>query len=493
MQAMRPTSVNLTVGFSSSPSTQRLSCRVVKLRKQRGDDVADASEFDRPVGMERIVEILRNEGPAGLERLIRYGGSLAARIGMLSLAIQDRLGQPQIRNYPPAIFLAYKWETDEHQAWVRRVAAHLKSRGYRVCLDQDHLERDASNYAEVPQYIANMAGCDVFLVVMTDAYVDMVTARRGKTTWVHDEYSAAVLLHNNGHLRLHGLRNDPGVQLGHLAFGMSVTDLVRGSEDFEALDAAFPVYEGVALDAEAEARLRAFARDFDGALQSQPGDSAMLRNLLLAHYDLESLYDYRIRLCQFCWQAGDLDKAHAIALPLLGECEFDDHIMHLAQVLDEAGDTATLFKFLHQARRSLRLRDSVKYHYFMAETLYEHDSMVAARNHFGWLCRSPGFAQQPPGVQDIILDRYKALGEIVCGNTADCQYRCKDCGAEYGFVGTLDKVCGDCGTLHDRANCVCPVCCNDGIVPLRLLQLGAAASAFGIQCPVCGQGTMEVA
>jgi hypothetical protein len=51
---------------------------------------------------------------------------------------------------------------------VRSLAGHLKGKGYGVFLDQDHLEREASNFEEVPQYIANMVGCDVFLVIVTE-------------------------------------------------------------------------------------------------------------------------------------------------------------------------------------------------------------------------------------------------------------------------------------------------------------------------------------
>jgi hypothetical protein len=73
---------------------------------------------------------------------------------------------------------------------VHALAGYLKDRGYQVLLDQDHLERDASNYHDVPAYIARMVDSDVFLAVVTERYLDLVEVRQNQTSWVFDEYQS---------------------------------------------------------------------------------------------------------------------------------------------------------------------------------------------------------------------------------------------------------------------------------------------------------------
>jgi hypothetical protein len=448
------------------------------------------------VSLSHISDELRAQGPEALERIVKQYGPLAARIAALQIAIEKRVAEPRIKNYPPVVFLAYKWESEAHQAHVREIAEYLRGRGYRVLLDQDHLEQDASSYTEVPEYIANMVGSDVFVILASKRYVDMVTARAGQTTWVHDEYAAALLLHNNGRLRIHAIRLDPTVSLEGNLTGIGATTLGEGPGALGALDKAFPGYAGPTLDAAGHELLRAFVHAFDQAMEDtlrraaqgvDANDVAAVRAVLLgAHANLSHLYDYQVRLCRFCLLVGEGKKAHALALQLLNDCEFDDHAIQLAQALDAVGDFATMFKFLYRQRRSKRLRGSVHYHYFMAETLLERGSVVASHNHFAWLLGSPVFAHQPSELQALFAARHRELSNVVGTIPASRLYRCRKCPAQYPCSGNLDQICGDCGTLYDRANAACPVCGNDGTVPLPLIDMPGSA----LLCPVCSEGEL---
>src|SRR5262245_53619992 len=185
-----------------------------KTRKSPEGNVimTDKPDYNRVLSLGEIAKILRANGRTELKQIIKNYGALTARLAMLRIAVEDKLAQPYLKNYPPAIFLAYKWEGEEHQAWVRSLAAHFKAKGYNILLDQDHLERDASNFEEVPQYIAGMIGCDLFLIIVTEKYLDLVEERHQQTSWVTDEYETALKLHNQGRLRIAAIWKDTGVR-----------------------------------------------------------------------------------------------------------------------------------------------------------------------------------------------------------------------------------------------------------------------------------------
>src|SRR5262249_35790427 len=143
---------------------------------------------------------------------------------------------------------------------------------------------------------------------------------------------------------------------------------MRGQEPDKSatLDAHFPLYEGPSLSARERETLLAFARRFDELMAADEPDARALQRTLQEHAPFGPLYDYRVRLAQLYWRAGAIHDAYPIALAIQAECQNDDDIMLLAQIFDAAGDHATLFKFLYQARWRHHLRDSVTYHYFVA-------------------------------------------------------------------------------------------------------------------------------
>lgn len=50
----------------------------------------------------------------------------------------------------PKLFISYSWDSENHKAWVRKLAIDLQKNGVHVYLDQwdAHLGRDLPNYME---------------------------------------------------------------------------------------------------------------------------------------------------------------------------------------------------------------------------------------------------------------------------------------------------------------------------------------------------------
>jgi hypothetical protein len=230
---------------------------------------------------------------------------------------------------------------------------------------------------------------------------------------------------------------------------------------------------------------------FDTELAADPPDIDTLRHLLESHQAFEPLYDYRLRLARLYWRAGKIDAAYPLALALRDACDDDDDILLLAQILDAAGDHPAMFRFLYRARCRMHLQGSVTYHYFVAETLRECNSVFAALNHFRWLRRLPAFGRFPAHLRDDVDTAMRELGALANGPTPDHRFRCTECAAEYIHLGRLKHVCGDCGTLYEAPAARCPVCDNDGRVPLGLLLPGATPVPAAIECPICNQGRLE--
>jgi hypothetical protein len=453
--------------------------------------MTDEPDFNRVLTLDEMAHYLRSGGATALEAVRKNYGPLSARLAMLRIALEDRLAQPRTRNYPPAVFVAYKWEDEAHNAWVHALAGRLKDRGYQVLLDQDHLARDASNFHDVPAYIARLVDCDIVLAVVTERYLDLVEERQHQTSWVFDEYEVAARLHMQGRLQILAVWKDATVKPGKLLLRLNAIDLRQQAPgDFDALDTHFPVYQGPSLTDLDRQSLLAFAQQFDTLMAADEPDAQALQHALRDHEGFEQLYDYRLRLAHFYWRARAIGEAYQIAQAISHECQNDDDIMLLAQIFDAAGDHPTLFRFLYQARGQFHLRNSVIYHYFAAETLFERNSVFAALNHFRWLAKSPAFASLPAHMRREISGRIRTLDDRIGAPDPDHRFRCTVCEAQYIQIGGLNALCGDCATLYEATETVCPVCSNDGRVPLQLLLPGAQPMPVGVECPICNEGKM---
>jgi len=78
---------------------------------------------------------------------------------------------------PIKAFVSYKWESGEHVAWVRRLAADLRARGIEAVLDQWEV-RFGESFTDYMQ--RHIADADVVLFVITPGSVAAAEAPAGK-------------------------------------------------------------------------------------------------------------------------------------------------------------------------------------------------------------------------------------------------------------------------------------------------------------------------
>lgn len=127
-------------------------------------------------------------------------GSLPVRLAMLGLASRRKAQSPLWWGYPPGVFIGYKWGGEALRQQVREIADHVRGLGYRAFVDVEHLDEAADAYFQIPRFITSLQDCSFYVLLLTELSADMLTARKGKTTWVFDEFQHAVRLTNNGRL-----------------------------------------------------------------------------------------------------------------------------------------------------------------------------------------------------------------------------------------------------------------------------------------------------
>jgi hypothetical protein len=135
--------------------------------------------FDRGTGFEQgnlppgiSDEDLAKDYIVDLDRFLRYPdgtkrdpkeaaklvGWRAVWVAQLTEAIRERLAGPPPLTYPPAIFISYRWATNEENQWVAELAAELRARGYPVMFD-----REMPGELNVPRLVSRIADARVFI------------------------------------------------------------------------------------------------------------------------------------------------------------------------------------------------------------------------------------------------------------------------------------------------------------------------------------------
>jgi|GEM_PF-2593054 len=149
----------------------------------------------RPDGSRRSNDELRAEG-----------GDIALRLALLDEAMQARVQSngPDLP-YPPRLFLAYKWGSPAQDAWVAALARQLADRGWDLVFDG---QRDEAVDRTVEAFVGRLVGCQVFVAVLSQDYLATTLDPR-HPTWVHDEMQCALLLRDQGRLRLVGIVPPP--------------------------------------------------------------------------------------------------------------------------------------------------------------------------------------------------------------------------------------------------------------------------------------------
>ena len=150
--------------------------------------------------IEELMKELEGADPETVNRIAWAEGSLPVRLAMLGLASSRRQEGPLWWGYPPGVFIGYKWNGKPMSDFVVGLAQHVRELGYRAFLDIENLDEDADAYFRIPAFIASLQDCQFYILLLTEASADMLTARKGKTTWIFDEYQHAARLVNSGRL-----------------------------------------------------------------------------------------------------------------------------------------------------------------------------------------------------------------------------------------------------------------------------------------------------
>lgn len=187
-----------------------------------------------------IMELLRGKENDinAIIPIAKEHSSLSVKIALLGLACEKRIYNPHWIGCPPSVFLSYKWNGSQSRDYVALVHDYLVNKGYQVYFDKNELSEDADGYTQVPNYIAHVADCQYYVLILTEKTADYVTARKGKTSWIFDEYQQAVSLVNLGRLFLVPILVEEN-GLTDFFTKNNVIDLTKNIYDFNPLDNLF--------------------------------------------------------------------------------------------------------------------------------------------------------------------------------------------------------------------------------------------------------------
>lgn len=237
--------------------------------------------------METIEELMIQLDGADLETVNRIAwekGSLPVRLAMLGLASIRRGETPLWWGYPPGVFISYKWNGAPMRDLVVDLAKHIRGLGYRAFLDVENLDENANAYFQIPQFITSLQECNICILLLTELAADLLTARKGKTSWIFDEHQHAVRLVNIGRLILVPVLLEEKGQTDYFTLD-NVVDLTGSQRNFEALnDVLTP--NPIQLDESETDELTSIAAQFDTIFlkgQWDESDDVLKRSEHLAH------------------------------------------------------------------------------------------------------------------------------------------------------------------------------------------------------------------
>jgi hypothetical protein len=243
--------------------------------------------------METIQDLMAELDGADEEKVRRIAwekGSLPVRLAMLGLAAIRKGISPLWYGYPPGVFISYKW-AEPMKPLVLALARHLRDLGYRAVLDVENLDDDADAYFRIPQFITSLQDCTYYLLLLTELSADLITARKGKTTWIHDEYDHAVRFVDQGRLILIPVLLEPNGTTQFFKRG-NVVDLTADQRDFRKIDGILPP-NPVSLTGREIEELSRVAYEFDRVfLREQWADA---NEVLLRSAHLGAAFDHQFR------------------------------------------------------------------------------------------------------------------------------------------------------------------------------------------------------
>jgi len=224
--------------------------------------------------------------------MVREYGNLAVKIALLGIASRKKLYNPFWIGCPPGVFLSYKWNGPASKDYVQQIHDYLARLGYHVFFDKNELAEDADGYTSVPEYIANVANCQYYMLILTEKTADYITARTGKTSWIFDEYQQALMLVNEGRMFIVPLLVEEKGQTDYFT-KQNCIDITAGIYNFQKLDALFyPV--NFKIDSATKAIFSDVLDGFDVLLVQQRWQDA--KDFFQQSIAFKNFPDYQFRL-----------------------------------------------------------------------------------------------------------------------------------------------------------------------------------------------------
>jgi hypothetical protein len=241
--------------------------------------------------IEDLMILLDGADPDTVNRIAWEKGSLPVRLAMLGLASIRKNDSPLWWGYPPGVFIGYKWQDQPMQDLVGRVAEHARALGYRAFLDVENLDANADAYFQIPKFIASLQDCTFYVLLLTRQSADMIGARKGKTTWIFDEYQHAVRLVNSGRLFIVPVLIEAEGAIADSPLANAI-DLTASPRDFGKLHGIL-VPDPISLSEEQVKELATTVARFDALFLREQWDAAY--GLLEASSHLEHTFDHQFR------------------------------------------------------------------------------------------------------------------------------------------------------------------------------------------------------
>ncbi len=267
---------------------------------------------------------LENADAEVVERTARERGSLPVRLAMLGLAVIRKGSSPLWHGYPPGVFISYKWAEQGLTQLVLDLAEHLRQLGYRAFLDRENVDADVDAQFSVPAFVASLQDCSYYLLLLTDLCADLMTGRRGKTSWIFDEYQQAIRLVNDGRLVVIPVLMESG---GLTDFFTSdrVVDLTQDWYDFEPVDRVLPIHPLFLTDLQIGDLSRAVS-EFDARFLHEQWSQA--KEVLLDSPELASTFDHQFRHLLHSLYTADAEAFEA-AYGQLNTTYGEQHVFHV--------------------------------------------------------------------------------------------------------------------------------------------------------------------
>ena len=241
--------------------------------------------------IEDLMVELDGADPDTVNRIAWEKGSLPVRLAMLGLASVRKGESPLWWGYPPGVFIGYKWNGKPMYDLVASLAEHIRGLGYRAFLDAENLDQDADAYFQIPKFITSLQDCIFYVLLLTELSADMITARKGKTTWIFDEYQHATRLVNSGRLFIVPVLLEPKGMTDYFA-PEHVIDLTATPRDSGKLHNVLTP-DPIKLSEAEVTELTTTVAQFDKLFINQQWDAS--DNLLRSSRRLEHTFDHQFR------------------------------------------------------------------------------------------------------------------------------------------------------------------------------------------------------